>query len=73
VQIEAYKKLLKVLCEHYDIPAQTPMINDTVAATGVVKEAVRKKYKGIICHYHVSRNKIDCAGLDLAKIVDELS
>ena len=72
VQIEAYKKLLKVLCEHYDIPIQTPMINDTTAATGVVKEAVRKKYEGIICHYHVSRNKIDCAGLDLVKIVDEL-
>jgi len=72
VQIEAYKKLLKVLCEHYDIPAQTPMTDEGVADIGVVKEAVKRKYKGVVCHYHVSRNKIDCAGLDLAKIVDEL-
>ena len=73
VQIEAYKKLLKVLCEHYDIPTQTPMTDEGVADVGVVKEAVKRKYKGIVCHYHVSRNKIDCAGLNLAKIVDELS
>jgi len=72
VQIEAYKKLIRTLCEQYDIPIQTPMLDDGVASTGVVKDAVRKKYKGIICHYHVSRNKIDCAGLDLKLIVDQL-
>jgi len=72
VQIEAYKKLLKVLCEHYDIPIQTPMINDSVADIGVVKEAVKGKYNGIVCHYHVSRNKIDCAGLDLLDIVNNI-
>jgi hypothetical protein len=72
VQIEAYKKLIKILCDHYDIPLQTPMINKTTADTGVVKEAVKKKYKGVICHYHVSRNKIDCAGLNLEKIISEL-
>jgi len=72
VQIEAYKKLLEVLCSHYNIPLQTPVTDEGVANTGVVKEAVKKKYKGIICHYHVSRNKIDCAGLDLKTIVNQL-
>jgi N-acetyl-anhydromuramyl-L-alanine amidase AmpD len=72
VQIEAYKKLLQVLCEQYDIPVQTPMINDSVADTGVHSEAKRGKYDGIVCHYHVSRNKIDCAGLDLKSIVSQL-
>ena len=72
VQIEAYKKLVKVLCDHYEIPVQTPMVNDHVADANVVKEAVKGKYHGIVCHYHVSRNKIDCAGLDLKSIVDQL-
>ena len=72
VQIEAYKKLVKTLCDHYDIPIQTPMINENVTDANVVKEAVKGKYNGIVCHYHVSRNKIDCAGLDLKSIVDQL-
>lgn len=72
VQIEAYKRLIKILCDCYNIPLQTPTISDGIAATGVVNEAVKKKYKGIICHYHVSRNKIDCAGLDLISIIDGL-
>jgi hypothetical protein len=73
VQLEAYKKLLSVLCREYNIPIQTPMINNDTADTGVVSEAKRGKYDGIVCHYHVSRNKIDCAGLDLKSIIDQLS
>tara|TARA_R110000824_G_C15225356_1_gene677988 strand:+ start:2833 stop:3687 length:855 start_codon:yes stop_codon:yes gene_type:complete len=72
VQIEAYKKLIKVLCDHYDIPYETPMKYASVPDTGVVREAKYGKYKGIVCHYHVSRNKIDCAGLKLHEIVKEL-
>lgn len=72
VQIEAYKKLVKVLCEHYDIPIQTPMINEDVADANVIKEATKGRYDGIVCHYHVSRNKIDCAGLDLKSLVNQL-
>ena len=72
MQIEAYKKLVKVLCDYYDIPIQTPMINDNIADTGVRSDAKKGKFDGIVCHYHVSRNKIDCAGLDLKSIVDQL-
>jgi len=72
VQIEAYKKLVKVLCDHYDIPIQTPMINNDVADTGVRSDVKKGKFNGIVCHYHASRNKIDCAGLDLKSIVDQL-
>jgi len=73
VQLEAYRKLIKVLCEYYDIPVQTPMINKNNADFNVVDEVVKGKYSGIVCHYHVSRNKIDCAGLNLKTIVDQLS
>ncbi len=73
IQIEAYKKLVATLCRKYDIPIQTPMIDENTADTGVVPEAASGKYEGIVCHYHLTRNKIDCAGLDLKSIVDQLS
>ena len=72
VQIEAYKKLVSVLCREYDIPIQTPMINKRTEDANVVPEARKGKYKGIVCHYHVSRNKIDCAGLNLKSIIEQL-
>ena len=72
VQIEAYKKLVKVLCDHYDIPIQTPMINDDVPDNGVRPDVKEGKFNGIVCHYHASRNKIDCAGLKLKEIIRSL-
>ena len=72
VQIEAYKKLVSVLCREYDIPIQTPMINKRTEDANVVPEARKGKYEGIVCHYHVSRNKIDCAGLNLKSIIEQL-
>ena len=73
VQIEAYKKLVKVLSDYYNIPIQTPMLDDKRTNNGVVEDASRGRYKGIVCHYHLTRKKIDCAGLDLKSIIDELS
>ena len=72
VQIEAYKKLVKALCDHYDITIQTPMINDDVTDNGVRPDVKKGKFDGIVCHYHVSRNKIDCAGLKLKEIIQSL-
>ena len=72
VQIESYKKLVNLLCEYYNIPKKTPRNEDGSLRTRVVKEAKRAKFNGIVCHYHLTRNKIDCAGLQLDKIVDEL-
>ena len=71
VQIEAYKNLLKVLSECYDIPLSVPEKNGKLM-TGVHNSAARGKFNGIVCHYHLTRKKIDCAGLELKKIVDSL-
>lgn len=66
VQLEAYKILLDTLTKHYNIPLQTP------EDAKVYKEAKSGRYNGIVSHYHVSRNKIDCAGLDIQSILSEL-
>jgi len=50
----------------YNIELQTPETN------GVFTQAVSGKYNGIVSHYHLSRNKIDCAGLNLEHIIKML-
>ena len=71
VQIEAYKKLIEVLCEHYNIPLAVPE-EENQLMTGVHNGAAKGKFNGVVCHYHLTRKKIDCAGLELKKIVDSL-
>ena len=71
VQIEAYKRLLDTLTSHYNIPLVVPT-DDGELMTGVHNGAAKGKFNGIVCHYHLTRKKIDCAGLELKKIVDSL-
>ena len=66
IQIRAYKELLKTLCDHYNINYATPPID------AVWDKAATGRYNGIVCHYHLTRNKIDCAGLNLQEIVKQL-
>tara|TARA_R100000008_G_scaffold73283_2_gene51690 strand:+ start:3057 stop:3923 length:867 start_codon:yes stop_codon:yes gene_type:complete len=72
VQIQAYKKLLEVLCEHYKIPAVAPVKENGELITTVHPPAKSGKFKGVVCHYHLTRGKIDCAGLKLTAILGEL-
>jgi hypothetical protein len=72
VQIEAYKKLLSVICPHYNIPFCVPEDNDDNLLTAVHEDSAKGKFNGIVCHYHLTRKKIDTAGLDLKKIVNSL-
>lgn len=71
VQIEAYKNLINVLCKNYNIPLEVPE-KDGELMTGVHNGAAKGKFNGLVCHYHLTRKKIDCAGLELKKIVDSL-
>ena len=74
VQLNAYKALLKALCDHYDIPKSCP--TDDVSKkliTDVFKPAKDGMYEGVVCHYHLARKKIDCAGLKLDEIIKELN
>jgi hypothetical protein len=65
-QIESYKKLVNFLTKFYNIPVEHPNKDkwDEKCATG--------SFKGVICHYHLTPNKIDCAGLDLESITKSI-
>lgn len=70
-QLEAYKVLVKALCEHYDIPLECPT-KDGKLITGVDPDAQAGTFSGVVCHYHLSRRKIDCAGLELDVLLEEI-
>jgi len=71
VQLAAYKQLLKVLHLEFGLPLECPMDSKGQLITGVYKPILENKFSGVCCHYHLTRNKIDCAGLDLVKLLVE--
>ena len=71
-QIEAYKALVKALCEHYDIPLQCPKDAAGLLWRTVFGDITRKKFQGVACHYHITKNKIDTAGLPLVEILEDI-
>ncbi len=66
VQKQALKALYKAIHEAGDIPYQTPD-GDTTN-----RSVTSGRYKGFVHHYNVVKGKIDCAGLDIKKIMEEL-
>jgi hypothetical protein len=70
-QIMAYKALLEFLHEQYGIALTCPTQNGRLL-TEVYKPAVAAKFNGVVCHYHLTRKKIDTAGLELDKIIYQL-
>ena len=67
VQLDALKALMKAVNNATGIPLETPN-SSTISAP-----AVRGSYKGFISHYHLKKNKIDCAGLDLKQLIIDMN
>jgi ATP-dependent protease ClpP protease subunit len=71
-QLQAYSALITFLCKEYDIPFDYPKNDDGTLCTGVYNPAVKNKFRGVINHYNLTRNKIDTAGLKLDEIIDNI-
>lgn len=63
VQIKALAALWEAVSFACDIPLVTP------EEEGYSKEVSSKDYKGFICHFHLTKRKIDCAGLDRKLVI----
>jgi len=72
VQLEALKALWKAVHIGIGIPLVYPKNSQDHIETGVHKDCERGKFKGICNHYNFTKNKIDCAGLDLPRLLDEV-
>jgi hypothetical protein len=70
IQIQAYTALIRFLCETYDIPLDYPKDENGSLCTTVFAPAAKNKFKGVVNHYNLTRNKIDTAGLKLNEIID---
>ena len=69
VQIEALKALWKAIHNACDIPLETPTGAAKNAYTATVSSG---KFKGFVSHYHITKRKIDCGGLDIEKLLEDL-
>lgn len=66
-QLEALKALYKAIHEGCDVPLEAPSNKwayDSAAAGG--------SWKGFMNHFHCSKKKIDCGGLDIEQILKEI-
>ena len=72
VQLQALQALMKAIHTAYDIPLECPLSPNNKTSTGICKSAVSGKFNGFISHYHLTNRKIDCAGLDLKKLLEEI-
>jgi hypothetical protein len=72
VQLEALKALWKACHVGVGIPLDYPKNSSGHIETGVHKECERGKFHGICNHYNFTKNKIDCAGLDLPSLLDDV-
>jgi len=73
VQIEAYKALLIALHQQYRIELKCP-INDKGNLLTTVDTLARKgKFKGVVNHYNLTKGKWDSSGLELDKILKEIT
>ena len=66
-QIAALKALYKAIHEGCDVPLEAPATKwayDSEAASG--------RFKGFMNHFHCSKKKIDCGGLDIEEILNQI-
>ena len=71
-QIEALKALWKAIHAATGIPYECPVSQFGKTSTKYVQDVTYGKFSGFVSHYHVSKRKIDCAGLDLNQILTEI-
>ena len=72
VQKEALKALWKSIHEGVGIPLNCPVDENGETLGGVDSKSARGTFKGFISHYHITRKKIDCAGLDIKSMLEEI-
>ena len=71
-QIEAAKALWQAVHNATGIEYKTPLSQTGITSTKYCQDALYGNFNGFVSHYHVSKKKIDCAGLDLKTLLAEL-
>tara|TARA_Y100000296_G_C5155210_1_gene248640 strand:+ start:80 stop:988 length:909 start_codon:yes stop_codon:yes gene_type:complete len=72
VQIEALKALWKAIHDSAEVPYEVPIGQFGKTSTKYEQDVPYGKFSGFVSHYHISKRKIDCAGLDIKALLDEV-
>lgn len=72
VQLEALKALWKAIHIGIGIPLECPTDSSGNLVEAVDKRCEKSKFMGFINHYNLTRRKIDCAGLDLVGLLEDI-
>jgi N-acetyl-anhydromuramyl-L-alanine amidase AmpD len=70
-QIEALEALIKAVCGHYDIPLETPHKNGVPIST-VYPLAKAGKFRGVVHHLHLDRDKYDACSINLVDLLNRI-
>ncbi len=70
-QIRALKALWRAIHGSMGIPYETPLNQFDKTSKSYEQDVKYGSFAGFVSHYHVSKNKIDCAGLDLKQLLKE--
>jgi hypothetical protein len=71
-QIAALKALWEAVHGATGIPYEAPENQFGKISTKYVQDVPYGKFSGFVSHYHVSKTKIDCAGLNIVSLLEEL-
>jgi len=71
-QLEALKALWEAIHATTGIPYETPENQSGKTSTTYEQNVVYGDFTGFVSHYHLTKRKIDCAGLDLKKLLEEV-
>ena len=72
VQVEALKELWKSISHGVGIPLVCPVDKDGMTKKVVDNDVARGKFSGFVNHYNYTKNKIDCANLDLVSLLADI-
>jgi hypothetical protein len=73
VQLEALKALWVAMHKGVGIPYKCPIDRQGLTLKKTSTSAASARFKGFVSHYHLTSRKIDCAGLDIRKMLSELN
>ena len=71
-QLKALKTLWQAIHNATGIPYETLTNQFGKTSTKYEQSVAYGKFSGFVSHYHVSKTKIDCAGLDIKSMLDEI-
>lgn len=72
VQIQALQALWSSINKGINIPLTCPLDSSGNTLLTTDKKVSAGTFKGFISHYHVTKKKIDCAGLDIKQLLSEI-